>query len=156
MGPFWHLLVGGPASVKTLYLANWDQVDVEQVEFFGVNLIKNRALFLQTFLCLFLFLLELVSSFSVILWPILHLLVGGYASAKTLYLDSWDWIDVEQAEFLRVDSFKNRALFLQTSLYLFLFLLELVSSFSVVLWPILHLLVGGSASAKTLYLDSWD
>ena len=56
----------------------------------------------SNFSYLFLSFLKLDLSFSVILESILHLLVGGPASAKTLYLASRDLIDVEQAEFVDV------------------------------------------------------
>ena len=32
MGPILHWLVGGPVSVKTLNLADWDQTDFQQAD----------------------------------------------------------------------------------------------------------------------------
>ena len=65
------------------------------------------------FFLLVFVLLKLVFRFSLFLGPTLHLLVGSPASVSTLFLTSWDWIDVEQAEFFEVVFIGSQILLLQ-------------------------------------------
>ena len=91
--------------------------------------------------------LELIFLFAH-LESILQLLVGGFAFVKTLAVASWDWKEIEQAEFFEVDLLWVR--YCSYKLFLPVFMvLKLVYSFSVILGAILHLLVGGLATVKT-------
>ena len=102
--------------MKTLYLASCHLLDAQQVQLFGVEFIKDRYLFLETFstgFCGF----EACFYIIIILYIIVFLtysIVDHLRVSRFFHLASCHFLNAEPLEFFGVDFIRDRDLPLET------------------------------------------